>query len=65
MFRLVIWMLLLSTLGFAQVPVNQKKSSDYMHYYEKAEQLLSDRKHGEALININEALNINALYPDS
>lgn len=57
--------MVLASAGYAQVPMNQKESSDYMHYYEKAEQLLRERKHEEALIHINEALNINALHPDS
>lgn len=36
-----------------------------MYYFEKGEQLLRESKYEEALVNINEALNINALYPDS
>ncbi|MEQ9414727.1 MAG: tetratricopeptide repeat protein [Cyclobacteriaceae bacterium] len=65
MVRIIVWLMLLSVSGLAQVPIKQKESSDYMHYYEKGEQLLSERKYDEALVNINEALNINALHPDS
>ena len=65
MVRITIWLLLLSIPGLAQVPINQKESSGYMYYYEKGERLLSERKYDEALVNINEALNINALHPDS
>lgn len=65
MIRIILWLMILSISGFAQVPVDQKESSDYMYYYEKGEQLLSERKYNEALVNINEALNIYALHPDS
>ncbi|MEP2667464.1 MAG: tetratricopeptide repeat protein [Cyclobacteriaceae bacterium] len=65
MVRGMILMMIVSVAGFAQIPVNQKASSDYMHYYERAEELLSKRNYEEALIHINEALNINALYPEA
>ncbi|GAB1445905.1 hypothetical protein MASR2M41_16380 [Flammeovirgaceae bacterium] len=65
MIRIATGLLFLSISGLAQVPINQKKSSDYMYYFEKGEQLLSERKYDEALVQINEALNIYALYPNS
>lgn len=65
MIRVTLLLMIVRIAGLAQIPVNQKESSDYMYYYERAEQLLSKRNYEEALIHINEALNINALYPES
>ncbi len=44
----------------AQVPVNEKKGISFMHYYLKGEELRSEQKYQEALVNYNEAI---YLYP--
>jgi len=67
MFRIICgcFVLLVSSGGLAQVPVNDKQGSSFMYYYLKGEQYFDSRMYQEALMNYNEALILYPYHPDS
>lgn len=55
----------LTALATAQVPVNQKESNSYLHYFQKGEDFFDVKELKQALINYNEAILLNPRYPDA
>lgn len=59
------WLAVQSVLCVAQIPIDKRESSDYMHYYEKGEKLYAERNYEDALLNYNQSLTLYAYHADS
>lgn len=65
MYRQILWLFLFSTSALAQIPIEQKKSSDYTYYFQMGEKLFEERNFSEALIHYNESLILNPLFAEA
>ena len=64
--RLFLGLLAIAPLCvFSQIPIEQKQSASYRYYFDKGEELFDQQAYDNALINYNEALNLNPLFAEA